>query len=109
MIIEKNKSVVNEQMSEGFTALHIAAANDHVEIASALIRKVNHFTSNVLLKQLSGFKGNIYCAYLESNFWLKFCKNLQEKCHLFPVCLMQLKKKKNLSYLLLLVDILKVS
>lgn len=63
MIIEKNKSVVDEQMSEGFTALHIAAANDHVEIASTLIRKVNHLFNNVLLQQLSGFEGNIYCVY----------------------------------------------
>lgn len=94
MIIEKNKSVVNEQMSEGFTALHIAAANDHVEIASALIRKVNQFASNVLLQQLSGFKGNIYCAYLESNFWLKFCKNLQREMPSVS-CLPDAIKKKN--------------
>lgn len=81
-------------MSEGFTALHIAAANDHVEIASALIRKVNHFTSNVLLQQLSGFKGNIYCAYLESNFWLKFCKNLQREMPSVS-CLPDAIKKNN--------------
>lgn len=83
MIIEKNKSVVNEQMSEGFTALHIAAANDHVEIASALIRKVNQFASNVLLQQLSGFKGNIYCVYLESYFCLNFARICKEKCQVF--------------------------
>lgn len=88
-------------MSEGFTALHIAAANDHVEIASALIRKVNHFTSNVLLQQLSGFKGNIYCAYLESNFWLKFCKNLQREMPSVS-CLPDAIKKKIKSVLSLI-------
>ena len=40
--MDKKKIVVNEKMSEGFTALHIAAANDHVEIASALIHKVRY-------------------------------------------------------------------
>ncbi|KAL4220974.1 E3 ubiquitin-protein ligase mib2 [Mactra antiquata] len=36
-ILKKDKSVVDLKMSLGFTALHICAANDHIEIASNLL------------------------------------------------------------------------
>jgi ankyrin repeat protein len=40
LILQKQRSLVDERMKEGFSALHIAAANDHVELASALLSKV---------------------------------------------------------------------
>ena len=41
IVVDKNKDIAKRQMEkEGFTALHIAAANDHVEIASLLLTKV---------------------------------------------------------------------
>lgn len=39
VIMDKDRSIVDEKMAEGFTALHIAAANDYVEIASVLIHR----------------------------------------------------------------------
>ncbi|XP_048753764.2 E3 ubiquitin-protein ligase MIB2-like [Ostrea edulis] len=41
VVIDKNKSIVDDKMAEGFTALHIAVANDFVEISSALIHRGN--------------------------------------------------------------------
>lgn len=37
--VEKNKGIVNDKMKEGFTALHVAAANDYVELCSILVTK----------------------------------------------------------------------
>ena len=42
-MLNKNKDIAKRQMKEGYTALHIAAANDHVEIASLLITKVANY------------------------------------------------------------------
>jgi ankyrin repeat protein len=41
VVIDKNTSIVNDKMAEGFTALHIAVANDFVEICSVLINRVS--------------------------------------------------------------------
>lgn len=38
IIIKNQPGVVEEKMPEGFTALHICAANDHIEIASDLLK-----------------------------------------------------------------------
>ncbi|XP_045163299.2 E3 ubiquitin-protein ligase mib1-like isoform X1 [Mercenaria mercenaria] len=38
IIISNKSSVIDLKMPEGFTALHICAANDHVEIASGLLK-----------------------------------------------------------------------
>ena len=42
-MVSKNKEIAKRKMKEGFTALHIAAANDHVEIAGLLLTKVCNF------------------------------------------------------------------
>ena len=56
MVIEKNTEIAKRQMKEGYTALHIAAANDHVEIASLLLTKVDNYHQR-------GMKSiNLYCA-----------------------------------------------
>lgn len=39
-ILEKSPGIAHVTKSDGFTALHIAAINDHKEIASILILKV---------------------------------------------------------------------
>ncbi|XP_062617080.1 E3 ubiquitin-protein ligase MIB2-like [Saccostrea cucullata] len=39
IILNKNTKIVNDKMSEDFTALHIAAVNGYIEIASTLIQK----------------------------------------------------------------------
>jgi len=44
IILDANKSIVNNQMKdEKATALHLAAVNNHVEIVSCLLKIVSHF------------------------------------------------------------------
>ena len=42
-------SVINEKKDDGFTALHLAANNDHVEIAEILISQVRVAENYLLL------------------------------------------------------------
>ena len=46
LILEKNNSIVDMTMDGGFTALHIAAANDFVEITSLLLDSVSQNKSH---------------------------------------------------------------
>lgn len=52
-ILKKNTKIVDDKTTDDFTALHLAAVNDYVEIASALITRV----SNTL------YGGNVHPFY----------------------------------------------
>ena len=43
-LLEKAGDILNVAKSDGFTTLHIAAINDHREIAKILLKQVNSFS-----------------------------------------------------------------
>lgn len=53
--MNKNPKMANDKMADkfGFTALHIAASNDFVEVANVLIKKVSNML--IRLKNESNF------------------------------------------------------
>jgi ankyrin repeat protein len=53
VIIDKNKSIVDDKMAEGITALHIAVVNGFIEISSALINRVSVNCESYLLYKLA--------------------------------------------------------
>ena len=53
--------MVNEAAPDGFSALHIAAANDNAEIASILLDEVN--TPQPLYNTIVGVQDNFHVSY----------------------------------------------
>lgn len=49
MLLKKDQTLVDEQKDDGFTALHVAALNNHVNVMKILLEQVSREKSNFLI------------------------------------------------------------